>query len=219
MVHCGLDPLFHNAAAQMPKSPRRIVCVARLSPEKGLVILIEAARLLAAQGVDFELVLAGDGELRPQLEAEVARYQLTNKFRFTGWLTGEQVRDEILASRALILPSFAEGLPVVLMEAMALRRPVISTFISGIPELVRTGIDGWLVPAGDPAALADAMRRCLEAPDDEIARMGETARERVLQRHDVNTEAAKLQKLFLMAAREQKDAAGAALPYSPAQMF
>lgn len=114
------------------------------------------------------------------------------------------MRERILAARALVVSSFAEGLPVVIMEAMALRRPVIATIVAGIPELVRPGEDGWLVPAGDAGALADAMRKCLEAPADLITRMGEGARERVLIRHDVNTEAAKLQKLFNLSDCEQQ---------------
>ncbi len=84
--------------------------------------------------------------------------------RITGWISSAGVREEILAARALVLASFAEGLPVVLMEAMALRRPVISTYVAGIPELVRPGVDGWLVPAGDVAALTEAIAACLEAP-------------------------------------------------------
>src|SRR5262249_40945839 len=121
---------------------------------------------------------------------------LTANIRITGWISGDQVRDEILAARALVLPSFAEGLPVVLMEAMALRRPVISTYIAGIPELVRADVDGWLVPAGDVDALMAAMQACLEAPVESLQRMGETARARALERHDVEREAAKLAALF-----------------------
>ena len=120
--------------------------------------------------------------------------------RITGWISSDQVREEILAARALVLPSFAEGLPVVIMEAMALRRPVISTYVAGIPELVRPGEHGWLVPAGDVDALAQAMQACLDAPADTLARMGEAAHARVLARHDVDTEAAKLAKLFRGAA-------------------
>ena len=160
---------------------------------------MEAARRLAAQGVEFELVLAGDGELRAEIEALIARHKLQAKVRITGWISGEQVREEILAARALVLPSFAEGLPVVIMEAMALRRPVISTFVAGIPELVHPGEHGWLVPAGDVEALASAMRACLDAPTETLARMGEAARRRVLARHDVDTEAAKLAALFQVA--------------------
>jgi len=196
LVHCGLDPVFHAVPATTGTLPRRIVCVGRLSPEKGHVILLQAAQHLAALGIDFQLVLAGDGELRPQIERQIEQYKLADKIKITGWIGGKQVRDEILAARALVLPSLAEGLPVVIMEAMALRRPVIATFVAGIPELVRPIDNGWLVPASDPVALADAMRNCLEAPAEVIARMGDAARERVLKEHDINKEATKLQKLF-----------------------
>ena len=101
---------------------------------------------------------------------------LQAKVRITGWISSEKVREEILAARALVLPSFAEGLPVVIMEAMALRRPVISTYIAGIPELVHDGEHGWLVPAGDMEALVEAMRACLDAPAEMLTRMGEAAR-------------------------------------------
>jgi glycosyltransferase involved in cell wall biosynthesis len=78
------------------------------------------------------------------------------------------------------------------MEAMALRRPVIATYIAGIPELVRHGIDGWLVPAGDIGALADAMETCLDAASPDLDRIGEAARTRVIARHDIDHEASKL---------------------------
>jgi glycosyltransferase involved in cell wall biosynthesis len=157
---------------------------------------VQAAARLSAKDVEFKLVLAGGGELRADIEALVARLKLQAYVRITGWISGEQVRKEILAARALVLPSFAEGLPVVLMEAMALRRPVISTFVAGIPELVFPGEHGWLVPAGDVEALASAMQACLDAPTDTLAHMGEAARRRVLVRHNVDTEVAKLAKLF-----------------------
>jgi glycosyltransferase involved in cell wall biosynthesis len=88
------------------------------------------------------------------------------------------------------------------MEAMALRRPVIATFVGGIAELVRPGRDGWLVPAGDAAALADAMRCCLDAPADIISRMGDAARKRVFENHDVNNEATTLWKLFCRGGKD-----------------
>ena len=196
VVHCGLDADFLAASAGPAVPARRLVCVGRLCEQKGQLLLVEAASRLAALGVEFELVLAGDGEMRADIEALIARHGLKAQARITGWISSRQVRDEILAARALVLPSFAEGLPVVLMEAMALRRPVISTFIAGIPELVHPGEHGWLVPAGDVDALVEAMRCCLDAPVDLLLRMGEAARERVLLRHDVNREAAKLGTLF-----------------------
>jgi len=196
VVHCGLDHGFFAPPASSSSSARRFVCVGRLCEQKGQLLLIEAARRLAANGTDFELVLGGDGDLRGEIEALTARYGLQGNVRITGWISGDKVREEILAARALVLPSFAEGLPVVLMEAMALRRPVISTYIAGIPELVRDVEHGWLVPAGDVEALVAAMRACLDTPVEMLNRMGEAVRKRVSARHDVDKEAQKLGKLF-----------------------
>ena len=94
------------------------------------------------------------------------------------------------------MPSFAEGLPMVVMEAMAAGRPVIATYVAGIPELVRPGETGWLVPAGDAAALADAMRELATAPRERLEAMGRAGRARALRRHDVDREAARLAGLF-----------------------
>jgi glycosyltransferase involved in cell wall biosynthesis len=96
----------------------------------------------------------------------------------------------------MVLPSFAEGLPVVIMEAMALRRPVLSTYVAGIPELVRPGETGWLFPAGSIEALAEAMQDCLDSSPEELQTMGDAAYRRVLSRHSIDTEAAKLANLF-----------------------
>src|SRR5262249_54452071 len=156
------------------------ICVGRLCEQKGQLLLIEAAQRLSTQEVDFEMVLAGDGELRGEIETLITRFKLTDRIRITGWISSEQVRDEILGARVLVLPSFAEGLPTVIMEAMALRRPIISTYIAGIPELVQPGKHGWLVPAGDVQALAEAMRHSLEAPIEILTRMGNAAHECVL---------------------------------------
>src|SRR5262245_57875009 len=175
VVHCGLEPAFYALPASPPPSARRLVCVGRLCEAKGQLLLVEAALRLAEAGEDFELVLAGDGEMRTELETLIAAANLNARIRITGWISGEAVRKELLAARALVLPSFAEGLPVVIMEAMALRRPVISTYVAGIPELVRPGEHGGLSPAGDVEALSHAMRTCREAPMDLIARTGQAA--------------------------------------------
>jgi colanic acid/amylovoran biosynthesis glycosyltransferase len=196
VVHCGLDDHFLNQAPNQVLPPRRLICVGRFCEQKGQLLLLEAARLLATRGVDFELVLAGDGEMRSDVEQFIALHNLTSKVRITGWITGTQVRDELLAARALILPSFAEGLPVVIMEAMALQRPVISTYVAGIPELVEPRQHGWLVPAGDVEATAEAIKECLALGVDELAKMGQAARLRVQLRHDSNREAERLSGLF-----------------------
>jgi glycosyltransferase involved in cell wall biosynthesis len=196
VVHCGLDRTFLDDFPIQPVPPRRFVCVGRLCEQKGQLLLLEAARLLAAKAVDFELVLAGDGEMRAEIEAFIDHHKLQTMVRITGWISSAQVRYELLAARALVLPSFAEGLPVVIMEAMALRRPVISTFIAGIPELVRPGEHGWLVPAGDVEALVEAIEKCLTIDTEDLGRMGQAARLRVQRRHDVDQEATKLHGLF-----------------------
>lgn len=196
VVHCGLEKAFHDVATASPPSAPRLVCVGRLWADKGQLLLIEAVHQLARKGVRFELVLAGDGEMRVELEELISRYGLAGQVRITGWISSAQVREEILAARGLVMPTFAEGLPVVIMEAMALRRPVLTTYVAGIPELVRHGENGWLFPAGDVDELIAAMVECLALPIEELARMGEQAHYRVLQRHDIDCEAAKLAVLF-----------------------
>ncbi|ELF6208181.1 glycosyltransferase [Pseudomonas putida] len=200
VVHCGLERGFHEVAPVGVPAVPRLVCVGRLCEQKGQLLLLEAAGQLAAQSIAFELVLAGDGEMRQQVEALIARHGLQQQVRITGWISSAQVREEILAARALVLPSFAEGLPVVIMEAMALRRPVLTTYVAGIPELVRQGENGWLFPAGAVDELAQAMGECLAQPAEVLQRMGEAAYQRVLQRHDIDTEAAKLAGYFKASA-------------------
>ena len=204
VVHCGIEATFHDNSEKQPAVSRRLVCVGRLCEQKGQLLLIEGMQRLLARGIRFELVLAGDGEMRGEIEALIARYQLDDAVRITGWISSDQVREELLAARALVLPSFAEGLPVVIMEAMALRRPVISTFVAGIPELVRPREHGWLIPAGDVESLAEAMQDCLDQPPEIIVRMGEAARARVLERHDVDEETGKLAALFQALPERQK---------------
>jgi glycosyltransferase involved in cell wall biosynthesis len=196
VVHCGLERAFHDVPAVAVPSVPRLVCVGRLCEQKGQLLLLEAARILSEQGVAFEIVLAGDGEMREQIESLITQYGLQAQVRITGWISSEKVRAEILAARALVLPSFAEGLPVVIMEAMALRRPVLTTYVAGIPELVRQGENGWLFPAGAVNELATALADCLAQPVEVLQRMGEAAYQRVLERHDIDTEAAKLAELF-----------------------
>jgi glycosyltransferase involved in cell wall biosynthesis len=198
VVHCGLDGTFLDAGAGADAVPeaRRLVCVGRLDEQKGPLLLIEAAAVLAAEGLAFELVLIGDGPLRRPIERRIEQLGLHDHVRLAGWQGTLEVRAAILQARALVLPSFAEGLPVVIMEALALRRPVISTYVAGIPELVAPGACGWLVPAGSVAALAAAMRAALSAPVEDLRRMGRTGAALVAQRHDGAVEAAKLAALI-----------------------
>jgi glycosyltransferase involved in cell wall biosynthesis len=196
VVHCGLEPVFHGVAPVAVPAAPRLVCVGRLCEQKGQLLLMSAVAQLVRKGIPIELVLAGDGEMRSEIEALIRQHQLQAHVRITGWISSDQVRTEILAARALVLPSFAEGLPVVVMEAMALRRPVLTTYVAGIPELVRPGEGGWLFPAGDVDALAVALQEVLAAPLEKLSAMGEAAHVRALERHSVDIEAAKLAQLF-----------------------
>jgi colanic acid/amylovoran biosynthesis glycosyltransferase len=197
VIRCGIDDAY-VAEGEPPPVPmaHRLVCVGRLCEQKGQLLLVEAARRLMREGEDFELVLVGDGEMRGEVERRVAEAGLGGRVRITGWATEDEVRREILAARALVLPSFAEGLPVVLMEALALGRPVISTFVAGIPELVVPGECGWLVPAGSVEALVDALREALHAEPGDLAVMGAHGAERVRRDHSVRRNVAELARLF-----------------------
>ncbi len=192
IVHCGLEPNFYTIdSVEFPKKPK-LVCVGRLCEQKGQLLLIEAAQKLAAANVDFELILAGDGEMRQEIEVLIAQYALQNRVTITGWISSNEVRQHILDAQLLVLPSFAEGLPVVIMEAMALKRPVISTYIAGIPELVKHGENGWLCVAGDVENLAFTIQLALSTPLNQLKKMGEIAHEHAIARHHIDTEAAKL---------------------------
>lgn len=206
VVRCGVDAEFLGSPPTPPTSARRLVCVGRLAEQKGQLILLEAARQLRDEGKSFQLVLVGDGPMRADIESRIADYGLARHVSLLGWQGGEAIRREILAARALVLPSFAEGLPVVLMEALAQGRPVISTYVAGIPELVEPGRHGWLVPAGSVEALAGAMDEALDAPPEILERMGRAGAARVAERHDASRSARELARYFTGPASGGKPA-------------
>ena len=196
LVHCGVDHKFLDIkSSPLPHAPR-LVCVGRFDERKAQLMLAAAARRLRDSGKTFTIVLVGDGPMRASIETAIRQYKLANHIKITGWVTGEGVQAEIIASRALVLPSFSENMPVVIMEALALGRPVISTYVAGIPELVQTGKSGWLVPASDEVALAEAMSEALTASVEQLTAMGAAGRAHILECHDALKEAAKLKELF-----------------------
>lgn len=196
VVHCGLDDDFLQHPVSQPPEVAQLVCVGRLSEQKGQLLLLQAVARLVEEGYALKLLLVGDGPMRDQLQAFIQAHGLSAYVELTGSLSGADVRQAITESRAMVLPSFAEGLPVVIMEALALRRPVISSYVAGIPELVRDGECGWLVPAGSVEDLLPAMREALTASPEVLARMGEAGQRRVAERHAISREAAKLRDLF-----------------------
>ncbi|HWA38241.1 MAG TPA: glycosyltransferase [Burkholderiales bacterium] len=203
VVGCGVDAAFLEAPPAGLSSERRLVFVGRLSEHKAPGLLVDAAARLRRDGLAFELVFVGDGELRPELEAAIAREGLQDCVRILGFSDEPAVRRWIAGARALVLPSFAEGLPVVLMEALALGRPVVATYIAGIPELVEPGRSGWLVPAGSLDSLTAALREVLDAPLERLEAMGRAGRARVQERHDAAKNGRRLAGLFISSARRR----------------
>ena len=196
VVHCGVGRDWFEAAETIRPDSDQIVCVGRLAEQKGQLLLVDAFRQATERGFNGRLLLVGDGGLRPAVESFLSQHNLSSRVSITGWSTDAEVRRYLLSSRILVLPSFAEGLPVVIMEAMALGRPVLTTYVAGIPELVVPSIHGWLVAAGDTEALADAIVETGRIDTETLNAMGEACRERVAVRHTVQSEAAKLDKLF-----------------------
>jgi colanic acid/amylovoran biosynthesis glycosyltransferase len=197
VVRCGLDPLYFDGSGPFPpNSSHRLLCIGRLAEQKGQLLLIEAAARLRDRGVDFELVLVGDGPMRGEIERLIDRLGLGDRVKLAGWMSKPEIRQALIESRAMVLPSFAEGLPVVLMESLALGRPVITTYVAGIPELVKAGESGWLVPAGSVDDLVEAMAQALAASGEELERMGRVGSARVAAHHDAAIEAAKIASLI-----------------------
>lgn len=196
VVGCGVDESFLNVDPTPVPDTNQLVLVAGLTEQKGHLLLVQALGRVAKAGYTFEMLFVGDGHLRPVLEAEIAKLGLEGKVRILGWQTNAQVREHLRLSRALIMPSFAENLPVAMMEALAMGRPVLGTYIAGVPELVENRLNGWLVPAGNVEATADAIVRILQTSTDDLTRMGRAGVERVRLQHDARKEAAKLVALF-----------------------
>jgi glycosyltransferase involved in cell wall biosynthesis len=194
VVHCGLDEgFFAETPAELPAEPV-LLCIGRLCAEKGHLTLLEAFAKLDRPGV--KLVFAGDGEFRALIEARIRDLRLEGRVQITGWIGSDEVRRLITQATIVVQPSLMEGLPVVLMEAMAQGRAVISTYIAGIPELVEAGRTGWLVPAGEIESLAAAMDSALAMPHARLDEMGRAGMARARARHHIDTEAAKLAALF-----------------------
>lgn len=185
VVHCGVDGDHLDRDTSPIPHAGKLVSVGRLSEQKGQLLLVEALGQLRRQGLRVELDFVGDGELRSQLERAIAEQGLSDSVKITGWADGETVRHILDACSAFVLPSFAEGLPVVIMEAMARGRPVLSTYVAGIPELVQPGQNGWLVAAGSADELANAVREVVTTPFEVLAEMGRNGRARIAERHDI----------------------------------
>ena len=193
IVHCGIDPARYDPAPR--QGPPHLTFVGRLAAVKGVPVLLEALSFLKGELPRLRVTLIGDGPERARLEQDAADLGLRDVVDFAGYRSQSEVARALKVTDALVLPSFAEGVPVVLMEAMAAGRPVITTGVAGVSELVEHGKSGFLVPPGDAQRLAQAIRAVLADPDRRIE-MGRTGRTRVVEDFDIGKEAAWLGRLF-----------------------
>lgn len=204
IVHCGVLPELYARAAPRSEPGTRLIFVGRLAAVKGLRVLIEAFGQARRTRPDLHLTLVGDGADRAMLERLAA--PLGDAVQFAGYLSQEDVAAALARSDAFVLPSFAEGLPVVLMEALAAARPVIATQVAGVSELVEDGVNGFIVPPGDARTLADRIGRIADDPELR-ARMGRAGRETVRAEFDARQEARRLGALFAgQAGRDPRPA-------------
>lgn len=196
VVHCGVD-LGKNPWRPGGRSMATILAVGRLDPIKGFETLIRALGALRRRGVRFDCRLIGSGPLDGELRDLAAKCGVADQISFAGAQPQEVVRDSMDAATLFVLPSQVtvdgnrDGIPVALMEAMASGCPVISTRVSGIPELIEDRHDGLLVSERDPEALADAIQQLLEEPELR-ARLAARARARIEHGFDANKEATRL---------------------------
>jgi colanic acid/amylovoran biosynthesis glycosyltransferase len=202
VIHCGIDnKLFQARSDKAPGDVFTIACVGSLRDYKGQMYLVKACALLAAEKIPFQCYFAGDGADRPDLEAEIQNLGLQNTVHILGYQTLDKVRDLLNKADVFVLPSVVtasgkmEGIPVALMEALAMSIPVITTQISGIPELVIHNETGLLVPERDATALKDALIKLHKNPQlgQSLAVRG---REHVIEEFDLQKNAQKLYQTF-----------------------
>jgi colanic acid/amylovoran biosynthesis glycosyltransferase len=192
VIRLGVDPVTLNpksrsfSVSSMYSPPRtlELVCIGRLVPAKGHRTLLEAVRQLRDRGVYLRVTLIGSGTELTRLQNFVTAYGLDHAVTFTSALSHAQTLALLRKADIFALASFAEGIPVALMEAMSLGLPCVSTSVAGIPELIRAGIDGLLVPPANPQALADALES-LVLDADLRKSLGTSARQRVISQYNL----------------------------------
>ncbi len=202
IVHCGLKTEEFEPNYHFDPDNHTLVCVGRLCPQKGQLLIPQALAQLKQEFPRLKVHFVGGGESLQALEATIEKYQVGAHVQLHGWRANIEVRKLVAESRVFLLPSFAEGLPVVIMEALALGRPVISTYIAGIPELVDAQC-GWLIPAGSVPDMVSVIRRALSVTPETLSAMAKEGRHRVELEHDLNKIARQIYGIFSNTANKQ----------------
>jgi glycosyltransferase involved in cell wall biosynthesis len=203
VVHCGLDPEIFTPSSDPKQEGDQftIVGIGQLDPRKGFHVLIDACHHLATKGIPFRCQILGEGQERNRLEALISRYKLMDHVYLPGKIYQEELRQILNQADVSVLPCVRDesgeldGIPVALMETMAMQIPTVSTRISGIPELIDHGRNGWLTPPGDSVALADALQHLRDNPELRI-RVGKAARQSVVNEFNIYKSAEAMAALF-----------------------
>ncbi len=196
IVHCGVDPKQFESPRLARSSGSRLVYVGRLAAAKGLPILLQSMAALRLRHEDVRLTVVGDGVDRAELEDRAGSLGLSDRVDFVGYQSPAAVRQYLQSADVFVMSSFAEGVPVVLMEAMMTGLPVVATQIAGVSELVEDGVNGYLVPPSDVDALTDRIGQLLS--DGELRRrLGDLGRQKVSQDFNIHHEAKKLYQLMV----------------------
>ena len=225
IVHCGVDPQsfessserFFEQSSELISGPvaqsmsrlataissgQSLLYVGRLAAAKGLPILLESLTRLKVNYPTVHLTVVGDGPDRDLLERQAAALGIAAHVDFVGYKPPTEVRRYLRAADVFVMSSFAEGVPVVLMEAMMAQRPVVATRIAGVSELVEEGVSGFLVPPSDAQQLGDRIAQLLG--DDELReRFGNAGQRRVCEAFNIHREARKLYSLMAVATGEE----------------
>lgn len=211
IIHCGVDPQAFIEKAFIEKSssgepienslatsPQQLLFVGRLAVAKGLPVLLQSLAVLKLRNPGVRLTVIGDGEDRAELESQVKALGLETYVDFVGYQSSDSVRGYLQSADVFVMSSFAEGVPVVLMEAMMAGLPVVATRVGGVSELVEEGVNGFLVPPSDVQMLTERIG-CLLTDDDLRRRLGARGRLKVSQDFNIYSEAKKLYQLMVSA--------------------
>ena len=196
IVGCSVGAEWFDSARAVSEDSSGLVSVGRLDEQKGQILLIDAYADAVAEGFDEPLTIIGDGPFRSLIEERIQARGVESRVQLCGWCDADTIRHHLITAKCLVVASFAEGLPVVIMEAMALKRPVISTRINGVPELVVNEFNGWLITPGDQQALTNALMTMHNEDSSRLVTMGDAAHKAVRERHLTSFVVGKLDELF-----------------------
>lgn len=205
IVHCGLGDIFFNPSESTDESKHnsellKLLCIGRLCEQKGPMLLLETLPRLIEAGIPIHLTFAGDGELREVMERFIENKGLKNHVAITGWVDSNTIKRLLKQSSLMVLPSFAEGLPVAIMESLALKVPVLTTHVNGIPELVVDNESGLLIVPGCRNSLAEGIERFYRLDSSKVAKMTKEGYLRVKRDHYSRKESEKI-KSFVMGSK------------------